>query len=76
MVEPGEFRTDFSGRSLPQSRTAMADYAGTAGRWRIENDPTDGHQRGDPARGADLIIQAIEDPAPLPCCYLEAMPSR
>jgi len=60
VVEPGEFRTDFSGRSLLQSRTAIADYADTAGRRRIENDTTDGHQRGDPARGAQVIIKAVE----------------
>jgi NADP-dependent 3-hydroxy acid dehydrogenase YdfG len=60
VVEPGEFRTDFSGRSLHQSRTAIADYADTAGRRRIENDKTHGHQRGDPARGAQVIIKAVE----------------
>jgi NADP-dependent 3-hydroxy acid dehydrogenase YdfG len=60
VVEPGEFRTDFSGRSLLQSRTAIADYADTAGRRRIENDKTHGHQRGDPARGAQVIIKAVE----------------
>ncbi len=60
VVEPGEFRTDFSGRSLFQSRTAIADYAETAGRRRKENDTTDGHQRGDPARGAQVIIKAVE----------------
>ena len=33
--------------------------AKTAGRRRIENETTDGHQRGDPARGAKLIIKAV-----------------
>jgi NAD(P)-dependent dehydrogenase (short-subunit alcohol dehydrogenase family) len=51
MVEPGALRTDFAGRSLQQSPIAMTDYAETAGRRRIENDTTDGHQIGDPARG-------------------------
>jgi NAD(P)-dependent dehydrogenase (short-subunit alcohol dehydrogenase family) len=64
VVEPGEFRTDFSGRSLLQSRIAIADYAETAGRRRIENDRTDGHQRGDPARAAQVIIKAVEAPDP------------
>lgn len=64
VVEPGEFRTDFSGRSLLQSRVAIADYAETAGRRRIENDQTHGHQRGDPARAANVIIKAVEDTAP------------
>jgi NAD(P)-dependent dehydrogenase (short-subunit alcohol dehydrogenase family) len=64
MVEPGAFRTDFAGRSLQQSPIAMTDYAETAGRRRIENDTTDGHQIGDPARGAQLIIKAVEAPNP------------
>lgn len=64
VVEPGEFRTDFSGRSLRQSRTAIADYAETAGLRRIEHDTTDGHQRGDPARGAQLIIKAVKSSDP------------
>ena len=34
--------------------------AETAGRRRIEHDTTDSHQRGDPARGAQVIIKAVE----------------
>lgn len=66
IVEPGAFRTDFAGRSLAQSKTAIADYAGTAGTRRIENDKTHGTQPGDPDKGARLIIEAIEaEDAPL-----------
>jgi NAD(P)-dependent dehydrogenase (short-subunit alcohol dehydrogenase family) len=64
VVEPGEFRTDFSGRSLTQSRAAIADYAETSGRRRIENDKTDGRQRGDPVRGAEAIIKGVEAAEP------------
>lgn len=60
IVEPGAFRTDFAGRSLTQSKTAIADYAETAGTRRIENDKTHGTQPGDPDKGAGLIIEAIE----------------
>jgi NAD(P)-dependent dehydrogenase (short-subunit alcohol dehydrogenase family) len=64
-VEPGGFRTDFAGRSLQQSREAIADYADTAGRRRKENDTkTHGNQPGDPARGAQAIIAAVESPKP------------
>lgn len=59
IVEPGAMRTDFAGRSLQQSRTAITDYAETAGRRRIGNDTTSGHESGDPARGAQLIIKAV-----------------
>ena len=61
-VEPGAFRTDFAGRSLAQSAEAIADYAGTAGKRRKENDTVDGTQPGDPAKGAQAIITAVESP--------------
>jgi NAD(P)-dependent dehydrogenase (short-subunit alcohol dehydrogenase family) len=63
-VEPGGFRTDFAGRSLGQSAAAIADYAGTAGKRRKENDPTHGTQPGDPAKAAQALITAIESPEP------------
>lgn len=56
IVEPGAFRTDFAGRSLQQSATAIEDYATTAGLRRKENDHTDGKQLGDPARAAQAIL--------------------
>jgi NAD(P)-dependent dehydrogenase (short-subunit alcohol dehydrogenase family) len=61
-VEPGAFRTDFAGRSLQQSREAIADYAETAGKRRKENDNTHGTQQGDPAKAAQAIIAAVEAP--------------
>lgn len=64
VVEPGAFRTDFSGRSLTQASEAIADYADTAGRRRKEHHTTDGTQRGEPAKAADALITAIEAPAP------------
>jgi NAD(P)-dependent dehydrogenase (short-subunit alcohol dehydrogenase family) len=63
-VEPGGFRTDFSGRSLTQSATVIGDYAGTAGQRRKENDTVDGTQPGDPARAARAIIEVVAAPRP------------
>ena len=63
-VEPGGFRTDFSGRSLTQSATAIDDYAATAGLRRKENDTVDGTQPGDPGRAARAIIEAVTAPQP------------
>ena len=60
VVEPGGFRTDFSGRSLRQSAAAIPDYAETAGKRRKENDTTHGTQPGDPAKAAAAIIAAVE----------------
>jgi NAD(P)-dependent dehydrogenase (short-subunit alcohol dehydrogenase family) len=65
VLEPGAFRTDFSGRSLLQSRTVIEDYADTAGRRRKENDTTHGTQPGDPDRAAQVIIDTVNaDQAP------------
>jgi len=60
VVEPGAFRTDFSGRSLQQSAEAISDYADTAGRRRKEHDTTHGTQPGDPAKAAQAIIRAVK----------------
>jgi NAD(P)-dependent dehydrogenase (short-subunit alcohol dehydrogenase family) len=58
VVEPGGFATDFAGRSLTQSTTVIDDYAGTAGTRRKENVVTTA-VKGDPARAAQAIIQAV-----------------
>jgi NAD(P)-dependent dehydrogenase (short-subunit alcohol dehydrogenase family) len=60
VVEPGQFRTDFSGRSMQQSQTALDDYAETVGQRRSGKDMTHGNETGDPAKGAQLIIKAVE----------------
>ena len=64
IVEPGGFRTDFSGRSLQQSAAPIADYAETAGRRRKEHDTTHGTQPGDPTKAAQVIIEATMSPDP------------
>ena len=64
IVEPGAFRTDFSGRSLTQAATAIDDYADTAGRRRKENDATDGTQPGDPTKAAQAILTAAKSDNP------------
>jgi NAD(P)-dependent dehydrogenase (short-subunit alcohol dehydrogenase family) len=64
VVEPGAFRTDFSGRSLTQSRTVIEDYADTAGKRRKERDTTHGTQPGDPARAGRAILTAVESDEP------------
>lgn len=60
VVEPGAFRTDFSGRSLTQSDTVIDDYADTAGKRRKEHDTTHGTQPGDPAKAATVLVDAID----------------
>lgn len=65
VLEPGAFRTDFSGRSLAQSATVIDDYSNTAGKRRKENDTSHGTQPGDPDRAARVIINTVlADDAP------------
>jgi NAD(P)-dependent dehydrogenase (short-subunit alcohol dehydrogenase family) len=63
-VEPGGFRTDFSGRSLSQSSTVIDDYADTAGKRRKEHDTSHGRQPGDPAKAALALITVVESSDP------------
>lgn len=64
IVEPGPFRTDWSGRSLKMSKHAIADYAATAGVRRNNIPANSGKQPGDPIRGCHAIIQAVESEKP------------
>ncbi|HEV7654112.1 MAG TPA: oxidoreductase [Mycobacteriales bacterium] len=60
VVEPGQFRTDFAGRSLVGSSITIDDYDGTAGPRRKQNDRVHGTQPGDPVRGAEAILTAVD----------------
>ncbi|HNC53577.1 MAG TPA: oxidoreductase [Accumulibacter sp.] len=64
VVEPGPFRTDWAGRSLKTPKTAIADYASSAGARREAIQGYSGRQPGDPVRGAEAIIEAVESPEP------------
>ncbi|MCX2729081.1 oxidoreductase [Saccharopolyspora sp. NFXS83] len=63
-VEPGQFRTDFlSGRSRRNTATAIDDYAATSGSvTALEG--KHGKQFGDPARAAEVILDAVADAEP------------
>jgi NAD(P)-dependent dehydrogenase (short-subunit alcohol dehydrogenase family) len=64
IVEPSGFRTNWSGPSMRQSRTRIADYDETAGTRRTSTLATYGKQPGDPDRAAAAIITAVESPEP------------
>jgi len=64
IVEPGPFRTDWSGRSLIESKTVIDDYDSTAGLRRRQSRANSGKQKGDPVRGAEAIITAVTSPNP------------
>jgi NAD(P)-dependent dehydrogenase (short-subunit alcohol dehydrogenase family) len=65
VVAPGAFRTDFRRpESLRIAPLEIADYAETAGRARAGTRAGHGLQRGDPAKGAQAIIAAVEAERP------------
>ena len=59
IVEPGAFRTGFSGGALVQS-WEMPEYQETAGQTREMITGIDGTQPGDPAKAARAILTALE----------------
>ena len=65
IVEPGAFRTAFSGGGLHESEP-LAAYEDTVGPTRRMIKGVDGSQPGDPARAAAAILRALDAPdAPL-----------
>ncbi|QKJ87673.1 SDR family NAD(P)-dependent oxidoreductase [Paramixta manurensis] len=63
-VEPGPFRTDWAGRSLHQTKSTIADYAGTAGERMNAISGYSGQQPGDPVRAAKAMIEITENANP------------
>jgi NAD(P)-dependent dehydrogenase (short-subunit alcohol dehydrogenase family) len=64
-VEPGPFRTDWAGRSLEQTRSAIPDYAETAAKRMAVTSGYSGAQPGDPVRAAQIMIDiALRPDAP------------
>ena len=64
IVEPGPFRTEFLGRSIAAAANEIAAYAETAGKLRQYRDGNDGKQAGDPAKGAAVILRAVDADEP------------
>jgi NAD(P)-dependent dehydrogenase (short-subunit alcohol dehydrogenase family) len=64
IVEPGAFRTNWSGPSMRQSASAIGDYAETAGTRRAATLATYGHQPGDPVKAAEAVITAVGSAEP------------
>jgi NAD(P)-dependent dehydrogenase (short-subunit alcohol dehydrogenase family) len=64
LVEPSGFRTDWAGRSANESKITIDDYAKTAGAGRRGVRAMSGKQRGDPARAAQAILDAVSSSKP------------
>lgn len=64
VLEPGGFRTQFSGGSFAQAQRRIEDYDATAGRMRAGFEQFNGRQPGDPAKAAQVILQLVDMPEP------------
>ena len=65
IVEPGAFRTDFSGRSIRSAHGAVPAYAGMqAGEAKSLMAQYHGHEPGDPVKAARLIVEVVGSSAP------------
>jgi NAD(P)-dependent dehydrogenase (short-subunit alcohol dehydrogenase family) len=66
LVEPGNIRTDWAGRSMRRAERVIDDYVATAGASREFFAELDGQQIGDPAVVARTIVDAVVDASPTP----------
>jgi len=64
IVEPGQFRTDFLGRSILMAKNEIPDYSQTSGTLRDYRRRNDGQQTGDPAKAAAVILKAVDSDQP------------
>ena len=66
VVGAGTFRTDWSGRSMRETRTPIDDYASSVGERRELIRSMDGRQPGDPAKLGEVVVDLaeLEDPPP------------
>jgi NADP-dependent 3-hydroxy acid dehydrogenase YdfG len=64
MIEPGGFRTDWSGRSSVKTRSVIADYQETLNPVFDMFASANGQQPGDPKKAAEAIIKVVESQNP------------
>ncbi|MEY9860463.1 NAD(P)-dependent dehydrogenase (short-subunit alcohol dehydrogenase family) [Catenulispora sp. GAS73] len=63
-VEPGAFRTDWSGRSLHRTTRTIPDYDQLVDPISTARADFNGHQPGDPTRAATALLRLTELPEP------------
>ncbi|WHO40448.1 oxidoreductase [Sphingobium sp. AP49] len=63
-LAPGQFRTDWAGRSMDRTPRSIADYDMVMDPVRAARQAKSGQQPGDPARAAQALLALLEAPAP------------
>ncbi|HWU73601.1 MAG TPA: oxidoreductase [Sphingomonas sp.] len=63
-LAPGQFRTDWAGRSMDRTARSIADYDAVMDPIRAARQAKSGHQPGDPAKAAQALLALTEAPNP------------
>lgn len=59
-LAPGQFRTDWAGRSMDRTPRSIADYDAVMNPLRVARQAKSGNQPGDPAKAAQALLALIE----------------
>ncbi|MFG1425831.1 oxidoreductase [Roseixanthobacter glucoisosaccharinicivorans] len=59
-LAPGQFRTDWAGRSMDRTPRTIADYDAVMNPIRAARQAKSGHQPGDPAKAAQALLALVE----------------
>lgn len=63
-IEPGSFRTGWSGRSMVRTERSIGDYDELMDPVRARRAAASGNQLGDPAQAARAVLELVADPEP------------
>ena len=63
-LAPGQFRTDWAGRSMQRTRRSIADYDAVMDPLRAARQAKSGKQPNDPAKAADALLRLVESDNP------------
>ncbi len=71
-LAPGQFRTDWAGRSMVRAERSIADYDAIMDPIRAARQAKSGNQPGDPAKAAQILLQLVAAENPPVRLYLGA----
>ena len=63
-LAPGQFRTDWAGRSMVRAERSIADYDAVMDPIRAARQAKSGKQPGDPAKAAQALLKLVESDTP------------
>lgn len=63
-LAPGQFRTDWAGRSMDRTARSIADYDAIMDPIRAGRQAKSGNQPGDPAKAAQALLALVDAPTP------------